>query len=1314
MKRWAVRILLGLGLLVVAVIIFLAVILNTGTLDYWARGYIVRKIENSLSTKAELRAFRLRLRGLNVELDGLTIHGHEAPGLPPFFHAENIRVTVHIISLFHHKISLGDVEVIQPSIFVRIGENGKSNVPIPPQKQPGKPWQTQLFNLQIAQLRITDGNILFNDAKIPFDVEGQNFQFAMNYQAAPLGKDSYFGQISWDQVQTTARRYMPFRFDIDSKFTLTRTALSVDDLKLKLPRTTFNARGELTSFQPLSGVFHYQGLLSLPDLRAILRKPEMPDGNVELAGTATYMNHNLALNGDYHARGLNFHYSWFHAHGIESWGDIKMADGRLHMPVFYARAFGGNLQGKLEMNFKGVAFRTTSKLVGANLAEVLEAVNNPSLPVHTLHWNGDLEADTVCTWNRDFKHFVVSGVTLWTPPAQPAPHLIPATAKINFNYSMDRSLISLQQPSTISTPESHVSFSGTLGRNSTLQTTFHTDRIEDWSDFIADLRGNQNGSERITGAADWTGNLTGPLNGPTFTGSFHAQNAHFGSMYWDDITGSMSYSPRFFKLANAVVKRGASAANLDLTLQLHDWDFPKNGLWSLRASLNHDSLSDLQGLFGTSYPVTATVTGDFQGSGTRHDPVLDGNVDLQDVTAYGIHVDRARGDLRLRHDVIQVSDAVLDRGTGHLTGALTYRLAEHTVVFQTVGTGVSLAQFSFLQSKSLPISGDIDFDLRGSGPITSPQAHGTVQLVDLTFGTEVLDSFSGTLNSDGRTALLDLQSTTRGKLAAHFQMGLYDNYPLSATMTVNQVDLDPFIVAGLHLDQLTGHSSIDGQLSISGEARQPDTLIMQANLSQITLDYEFVKLHNQGPIRLSYGHNEVHVEPATLLGTDTNFNISGTADFAGSRQLNLKIAGLINLQLASGLFPGLDAHGVAELNTTIAGTFSNPQMIGQARITKASAQYSDFPAGISNLNGEIVFDRSRMLLNNFTAEAGGGTMKISGSVAYGAKPVSYELSAAATRVRLRTEGMSWLLDGNVRFSGTSQGALLSGDATVQRVVFSPDVDFSSMLVSSHSTVSGPSTTSTYLQNLQLDVSARAVPGMQIDWGTAHFTAEGSVRVRGTWEHPIVLGSVHLLSGDMAFHGNTYHLTRGDINFSNPFRFDPVLNIEIATTINPYEVTLDFTGPASRMQVSYRSDPPLQSADIVNLLALGSQGEQSALMTSSSSQAQNFGATALLSEAVTSQIGAPIEKLFGVTNFRIDPFLASSLATTGVTQTTEARVTIEKQVTHDLSVTYSTNAASNQQQVIEVDYAFRRNITIVALRDINGIYGVSIKFTNHFR
>ncbi|MFZ0921465.1 MAG: AsmA family protein, partial [Candidatus Acidiferrales bacterium] len=316
MRRWAVRILLGLVLLVVGIIAILAVILNTGTADRWARGYVIKKIESSTGARPELRGFHFRLRGLTAELDDFTIHGRESAGLPPFFHADRIHVGVHIISLLSGKISLSDVEVSHPSIFIRIDENGRSNLPVPPQRRTSKPWRTQLFNLQIAQLKITDGTMMFNDAKIPLDVEGQNFEFVMGYQAAALGKDAYFGQLEWKQVQMTARRFLPFRFDVGTKFTLTRDSLSIDDLQLQMPHTKFSARAEIKDFQPLQVDFHYRGQLWLPDLRVILRKKDVPDGSVDLTGNATFAQHKFQMNGDYHARGLNLNYSWFHDRGI--------------------------------------------------------------------------------------------------------------------------------------------------------------------------------------------------------------------------------------------------------------------------------------------------------------------------------------------------------------------------------------------------------------------------------------------------------------------------------------------------------------------------------------------------------------------------------------------------------------------------------------------------------------------------------------------------------------------------------------------------------------------------------------------------------------------------------------------------------------------------------------------------------------------------------------------------------------------------------------------------------------------------------------
>jgi translocation and assembly module TamB len=230
----------------------------------------------------------------------------------------------------------------------------------------------------------------------------------------------------------------------------------------------------------------------------------------------------------------------------------------------------------------------------------------------------------------------------------------------------------------------------------------------------------------------------------------------------------------------------------------------------------------------------------------------------------------------------------------------------------------------------------------------------------------------------------------------------------------------------------------------------------------------------------------------------------------------------------------------------------------------------------------------------------------------------------------------------------------------------------------------------------------------MEWPGAHLEAEASLRVRGTAEHPILLGHIHVLSGELYFHGSRYRVTRGDLNFANPFRLDPVINVEATTTIQQYEITLNFSGQASKMRLSYRSDPPLPTNDIITLLAMGQTSSEAALRTGGTTQSGTTGASALLSEAISSQLGGRVERLFGITRFRVDPGLAG-VGTSGSGQNAAARVTVEQQVTPNLTVTYVSNVSSTQQQVIQVEYNVTRTISVVALRDQNGTFGIDIKF-----
>src|SRR5260370_27806752 len=149
----------------------------------------------------------------------------------------------------------------------------------------------------------------------------------------------------------------------------------------------------------------------------------------------------------------------------------------------------------------------------------------------------------------------------------------------------------------------------------------------------------------------------------------------------------------------------------------------------------------------------------------------------------------------------------------------------------------------------------------------------------------------------------------------------------------------------------------------------------------------------------------------------------------------------------------------------------------------------------------------------------------------------------------------------------------------------------------------------------------------MQWPGAELDAEANIRVRGTWEHPILLGHIHVLSGDLLFHGSRYRVARGDINFANPFRLDPVVNVEASTTIQQYEITLNFNGPASKLTLAYRSDPPLPAHDIVTLLALGRPSQESTPPAAPGGHSVPPAASAVRPRAISRHLGGPVQRLF---------------------------------------------------------------------------------------
>ena len=1302
------------ALTALSAVAFFLLLFQTGLPGYWMRRTVVRRLAQMTGGGVELSEFRFSFWHLRAELFNLTIHGSEPPGSRPYFHANYVRADLRVVSWFSHRVALDELRVDHPSLDVRIARDGKSNVPRPAAPSGSSPSvPRELFALEIGRLQINDGDIRWNDAHTPLSLDAEAFRFLMLYDSPPYGPPSYHGQLFARKVRLQAGRSLPFPSDLDARFSLFPSSFALEEFTWRLPHSELRGSAALADFAHPAWTFDYRANLDFRDIRDLLRVPAMPAGRAQASGECRWENGALYGHGEYTASEISLPYLWFHSAGLSSRAHFDLFPDRLVVPQFHAEGLGGSLDGRLEMLYHGLRFRLESDVQQMSLAAILAALQHPSFPVSTLHWESRVAVHSVTTWEANFHHLDSRGSTDWTPPASPPAGLRPATARAEFHFSRDAAAADLSS-GLITTPVSRVAFAGRLGaHDSDLHVELDASNLLAFDDFINALRGSESVPQRIAGRGSWTGRITGPLGAATIAGHARASHASYAEFLWDDIEGDVSYSPDALKLDSVRASRGRASAGLSLQLFLTDWAFLPENPWRLDLHLAHTDLDGIQSLFETTYPAHGLLTGRVEGSGTRDDPEFDASLQVDQPRIETVSFDSAQGDLHWTEQEFHARNLQLRKGSGRASGSFDFDRDTEWISFDARAQEIALSEFPTFSSGLMPATGRVSFHVQGEGPLLAPRGSGDFHLAALHVGEDVFGDFDVRARSDGKLLIADATSAMpKGGVSGHLEMSLSGSLPVSGELHVQDVGLDSFLKVALRLKDITGHSSVTGTFVFAGEALAPEGIQVQTEFSRISFDYAFVQLENVGPVRITYRRDEVRVVSAHLRGPDTDLVLSGQARFARDQFLAVKLSGKLNLRLLSGILPDLDARGPTTLDVTLQGTPDHPRLAGRLTLQSDSAAYGDFPVVLSNVDGDVLFDVNRLTFDSVRATVGGGQVQLSGSVSYGEGPIHYEVAARGGPIRLRyPEGMSWQLRGNLRLQGGVNYGALTGRVVVDRLLLTEGLDLSGLMGARSTATPLSATTSEYLRNLQLDVEGDSSAEAQVQWNAARFSSQAQLRIRGTADRPVILGHVHLLSGEFDFRGNTFRLTRGDINFSNPFRLDPIFDLEAATTVEQYDVTIQLSGPGSRLHLSYRSDPPLPSSDVISLLALGRASEVTELRTGTSTSALGDpGAQAILSEAVSSQVSGRVERLFGVSRFRVDPGLTG----VGATENTTARITVQQRVSHDLTITYITDVTSTQRQVIQFEYNLSRKFTIRALRDENDTYGVDFILRKYFK
>ncbi len=299
------------------------------------------------------------------------------------------------------------------------------------------------------------------------------------------------------------------------------------------------------------------------------------------------------------------------------------------------------------------------------------------------------------------------------------------------------------------------------------------------------------------------------------------------------------------------------------------------------------------------------------------------------------------------------------------------------------------------------------------------------------------------------------------------------------------------------------------------------------------------------------------------------------------------------------------------------------------------------------------------------------------------------------------------LDGDVALRGTRDTQVLTGDVNILRAEYVRDFNLLEQLTSKTPSTPGPLVADPLLAGLRLDISIRSEDGLVIDNELLRLQGRIQLTLRGTPAYPSLTGRVEANEGSIFFRGNRFEIVRAAADFVDRNRINPQFEVRAEANVRSYRLILDVTGDLDNLRSNLRSDPPLATVDIVTLLATGKERDQG---QNSRRQAEITGVSAasILSESLTGVIGKRVGRLFGLESFRVDPFLA------GVENDPTARVTISERLSKDLTVTFSRNLSTAEEQIIILEYDVNRNLSVIATRDEDGKFAMDFRFRRRFR
>jgi hypothetical protein len=451
----------------------------------------------------------------------------------------------------------------------------------------------------------------------------------------------------------------------------------------------------------------------------------------------------------------------------------------------------------------------------------------------------------------------------------------------------------------------------------------------------------------------------------------------------------------------------------------------------------------------------------------------------------------------------------------------------------------------------------------------------------------------------------------------------------------------------------------------------------------------------------------------TILAAGNPLRISGNVSWGGALDVRVEgkmPASAVRLAVPS-VFDRLD--GTVTLEVRVTGSRDAPSIVGTGHLENGMLSFIGYGQLFEGVRADAVLSREKIVFEHFEAKSGGGYVD-----GWGEVPLKMD---AGQRLYFSVDFLDMrypypddfrpVVQGHAELLGPVNDLLVTGDIEVQSARYTktlrPEkalVDFGRRL----SAVSARREKSDF--RVRLDINAIADGTIRIKNNLVDATAKGEFRIVGDSSRVIVLGSFDVVEGTAELRGNKYEVKRALVDFQDPRKNNPRLDVRAETRKGNVTVTVAVTGTLDKYEVDMFSDPPLAKNDIVSLLSLG-------VMTQAlAGQEGAVGSAAAASIALGPYKGGVEESIRGVIGldrFAIEPAYSTT------TKTFEPKFIVGKSFGEKASVSMATSVGTSAEGTAIAEYKLQEHIFVQgtwqsANTTQEGDLGADLKFRYRYR